>query len=363
MTYQMQVRSRFAGDAASPPLFLPDLTLWYGWHHRLGTLPEHWRGRTLIEICRNLGVPTWATAKPYRLDWGPTEIQVTRQGDERIVRYEALGGTLTERWEKGPDGDWWQTEFPAKTADDLAIVQAILAGRSYRFDRTAYDKLQAEVDEDGVVAIELPRRPFSQIFLEWLGWSDGLMLFFEAEDAIAAIVDVLETQVQALVREAATLPGPVFVSPDNLDAQFISPAYFSQYLAASYAGTAEVLHARGKQLMVGTGGYIRRLLAPLAQVGVDAVQGISGPPQSDATLTEARAVAGPDLILWGGIPQDALLEDFPANEFEAVVQQAAREAGQAGRTILGVADVVPVAADSERLMRLPDLIARIRRQS
>ena len=74
--------------------------------------------------------------------------------------------------------------------------------------------------------------------------------------------------------------------------------------------------------MAGTGGYIRRLLAPLAGAGVDAVQGISGPPQSDATLAEARAIAGPDLWLWGGIPQDALLADFPESDFEVVVRQA-----------------------------------------
>lgn len=346
---------RFTGQPAAAPLFLPDLTLWYGWHDRRGTLPARWRGRTLPDIARSLGFPVWMTAKPYRLDWGATEIRVHRQGGERSVRYESPAGTLSERWQKGPDGDWWQTEFPAKTPGDLAIVQAILAGRSYRFERTEYDGRQAEAGNDGIVAIELPRRPFSQIFLEWLGWSDGLMLFVEAEAEIEAIVEVLETQVQALVRQAATLPGPVFVSPDNLDAQFISPAYFSHYLAESYAYSARLLHSQGKYLMAGTGGYIRRLLAPLARADVDAVQGISGPPQSDATLAEARAVAGPDLLLWGGIPQDALLADFPAAEFEAVVQQATREAAQDGRAILGVADVVPIAADIARLERILDL--------
>lgn len=356
MTRHAQILSKFAGAATSATTFLPDLTLWYGWHRRLGTLPEHWRGQTLPQICHSLGVPAWMTAKAYRLDWGPTKVRVNRQGGERIVRYESPFGTLSERWEKGPDGDWWQTDYPVKTAADLSIARAILDARAYRFDRAACDKLQTEVGPDGIAAIELPRRPFSQVFLEWLGWSDGLMLFFEAEDAIAAIVDLLEDQVQALVREAAMLPGPVFVSPDNLDAQFISPAYFDRYLAGSYRRSADVLHARGKQLMAGTGGYIRRLLPLLAQAGVDAVQGISGPPQSDATLAEARVAAGPDLWLWGGIPQDALLADFPEAEFEAVVQQAAREAAQDGRAILGVADVVPAATEIDRLERLIALI-------
>lgn len=350
------VLQRFTGQPSSSPLFLPDLGLWYGWHHKLGTLPDSCRGLSLPGIARRLGVPAWMTAKPYHLDWGPTRIKVSRQGNERIVRYESPDGTLTERWEKGPDGDWWQTEFPAKTAADLAVVQAMLSDRAYRFDRSQYDRLRAEVGDDGIVAIELPRRPFSQVFLEWLGWSDGLMLFFEAEDEIKAIIDLLEEHVQALVQIATALPGPIFLSPDNLDAQFISPAYFDQYLASSYARTADTLRAHDKKLMVVTGGYIRRLLPPLVQAGVDAVQGISGPPQSDATLAEARSAAGANLTLWGGIPQDALIEDYPEAEFEAVLQQAAQEAAQDGRSILGVADVLPIAADFTRLERILDLI-------
>lgn len=355
MTPKTPILSRFADTTTSSPLFLPDLTLWYGWHHKLGTVPERWRGYSLPDIARSLGVPVWMTARTYRLDWGPTKIKVHRQGGERTVLYESAAGTLTERWEKGPDGDWWQTEYPVRTASDLELALGMVSTRRYVLEPGPLLERQAEVGGDGVVAIELPRRPFSQVFLEWLGWSDGLMLFFEAQDLVDEMIAALEAQVQTLIREAVSLPGPVIVSPDNLDAQFISPAYFDQYLAGSYTRTADVLHAQGKQLMVGTGGYIRRLLPGLDQAGVDAVQGISGPPQSDATLAEARAAA-PNLTLWGGIPQDALYTDFPEADFEFMVRQAARDAAQDERTILGVADVVPVAADVNRLERVLALI-------
>ena len=90
----------------------------------------------------------------------------------------------------------------------------------------------------------------------------------------------------------------------------------------------------------------------------DGVEGISGPPQSDASLAEARRLAGPNFTLWGGIPQDALLPDFDYGQFKAVVGQAVREATDDGRAIIGVADRVPVHADIDRLKALPDLIAQ-----
>jgi hypothetical protein len=356
MTLKDDILQRFRAGRAGPPLYLPNLTLWYGWHAGHDTLPAAWRGWSLPQIARSLGVPAWLTARPYCIDWGGVEIATTETAGERVTRYRAPSGVLTERWTLGPDGDWWETEYPVKTPDDLRVLLDIVAARRYIMGTAGLERLHGEVGDDGVVALELPRRPFSQIFLEWLGWSDGLLLFFDAQELVEEIVAVLEQQVQALATQIASLPGQIVLSPDNLDAQFISPAFFKRYLAASYRRTADLLHARDKVLLAGTGGPIRKLLAPLAAAGVDALEGASGPPQSDATLTEARQLTGPGFTLWGGIPQDALLPEFDRRDFEALVAQATREANTDPRAILGVADVVPFHADLDRLQALPSLV-------
>ena len=92
-------------------------------------------------------------------------------------------------------------------------------------------------------------------------------------------------------------------------------------MAASYHATAEAAHAAGKSLVVHTGGPRLRLLPLLAETGVDVVEGIAPPPQGDATLVEARA-ATPDLMLWGGIPQDYLMDARTEDEFVAAVADA-----------------------------------------
>lgn len=358
MTHQDDILQRFRSGSTSAPLFLPNLTLWYGWHKEHGTLPANWQDWTLPQIARSLGVPAWLTARPYHVNWGDVEVQQAETTGERVIRYRTAAGALTERWALGPDGDWWETEYPVKTPDDLRVLLDIVAARRYVVETGEFKRLAAEVGEDGVVALALPRRPFSQVFLEWLGWSDGLLLFFDAQELVEEILVVLEDKVQMLVEQVASLPSPIVVSPDNLDAQFISPAFFKRYLAASYRRTVDLLHAHDKLLLAGTGGPIRKLLAPLAAAGVDGLEGVSGPPQSDASLAEARALTGADFTLWGGIPQDALLPDFDQDQFEAIVAQAAREASADPRAVLGVADVVPTHADLARLQALPALIAR-----
>jgi hypothetical protein len=91
---------------------------------------------------------------------------------------------------------------------------------------------------------------------------------------------------------------------------------------------------------------------------VDAVEGIAPAPQSDATLAEARTVAGPALTLWGGIPQDYLIAERTTEEFERAVAEAVAQAAGDPRMILGVADRVPVDADLGRLQALVGLAAR-----
>jgi hypothetical protein len=98
----------------------------------------------------------------------------------------------------------------------------------------------------------------------------------------------------------------------------------------------------------------------LAEVGVDGVEGICGPPQGDVTLAGAREIAGPALTLWGGIPQDFVHDTHDREEFEAAVQGAAQEARGDSRMILGVADRVPVDADLNRLEAIPSLVEKAR---
>ena len=358
MTPRDTILRRFQSGASGPPLFMPNLTLWYDWHSGRDTLPAAWRGWSLPEIARDLGVPAWQTVRPFRINTGDVEIVRSESGGLRKIRYQTAAGVLTERWTLGPDSDWWQTEFAVKSPDDLRVLLHIVSARRYVVDYTSFDRLTAEVGDDGVVALELPRRPFSQVFLEWLGWSDGLLLLYDARELVDEIIAVLEQKVQGLTEQVATLPRHLVVSSDNLDAQFISPTLFERYLSDSYRRSADSLHRGGKRLLVGTGGPIARLLKPLVEAGVDGVEGISGPPQSDASLAEARRLAGPDFTLWGGIPQDALLSDFDYAQFEAVVAQAVREAANDGRSIVGVADRVPVSADPARLQALPALIAQ-----
>ncbi len=330
------------------PRFLPDLTTWYPWHSQRGTLPARWKDDDIGGICRDLGAPAWDPVKPWRIELPGIEVHDTRGQAERLLQWGTPRGTLTSRWTLGPDGDWWQSEYPVKSAGDIAAALLVAEARQYTAQPAPAQR------EHEVRVTELPQRPWSELFHSFLGWSEGLMIFLEEADRLQEMAMLLETRLAALERSVAAAPGDVVLCPDNLDAQFISPPDFEAHLAASYQRVAAVMHDAGKRVVVHVGGPIRRLLPGLAVAGVDCVEGICGPPQGDASLPEARAESG-DVVLWGGLAQDYLLGTRSEEEFLAAAREAVRQAAADHRVILGVADRVPVEALPERLAALAEM--------
>jgi hypothetical protein len=354
MSLQSQILARFSGEPQPDLLYLPDLTLWFDWHLRQGTLPPKWANLSLPDIARAMAVPVWLPFQPWRVEIVGASVREIESRDERIIHTETSLGTLTARWTLGPDGDWWQIEYPVKGTDDLSAALEVVKARTYTLDATGLQETIDQVGEDGVVALALPRRPYSDLLHEFLGWAEGLM--FLGDPIVQEMLDILEGSLQHLLDQIADLPGDIVLSPDNLDGQYVSPRMFARHLAPSYEHTVSVLQPHGKRLVVHVGGPTRHLVKPLADAGIHGLEGISGPPQSNASLAEARQLAGPDLTIWGGVAQDYVQDAHDWGAFEAAVRLAAQEAALDGRMILGIADRVPVNAGLDRLEALPELI-------
>ena len=356
----MTVTSDIFPSCGDGVAYVPDLTLWYNWHESRGTLPERWRGSTLAAVADDLGVPAFDVARPWRLTTSGVQESSQESESERVIEYETSRGTLTARWTLGPDGDWWQMEHFIKSVDDLPAALELAGARTYSVDSGALERAQREAGENGAVAVELPDHPYTEVLYNFLGTSEGPIMLADPPDELGELMDLLARPQQELLAELVQLPATsLFLAFDNLDAMFISPPAFEQWLAPGYASTAELLHTQGKRLIVHAGGPINRLLPALAAAGVDAVEGVCGPPQGDASLAQARQHAGGDMVVWGGIAQDFLLEATEPDEFEAAVAAAASEAGADDEAaVIGVADRVPTGADLSRLEAIPELIQR-----
>lgn len=360
MSTRNRICNCFAGSCvtlARSPLLLLDLTLWCKWRREREMSPGPWN--SVIDAARALGTAAWAPFKAWRVEYDGVEVTTEETGDQRDIIYRVGERTLLARWTVGPDGDWWQTEYPVKTLDDLTAAVEIAAARRYVVDESGLADWRKAVGEDGVVPLELPMRPYSDVLHSLVGWGEGVALMVgRGKPLVAEIIAILERSLIRLTENLTGLDGDLFLAPDNLDGQYIPPRAFAEHLAPGYVATAEAGRRCGKSLVVHVGGPVRKLVPLLAQAGVDGIEGIAGPPQADATLAEARAAAGPDITLWGGIPQDLLIAEHDPETFQAAARAAIEQAraDASGRMIIGVADRVPVGAEVSRLKQLVELV-------
>lgn len=340
-------------DPGRAPLLL-DLSLWYAWHAKHSSLPSIWSGLSQLQIAEELGAPGWQQLRPWSVSYPGVEVVSEEAEDEKTVRYVVAGKTLSATWTRGPDGDWWQMDHLINGPDDFKTALALADALTYEVN--AENLTTSGESSSSILAVELPRRPLSALLHDFLGWGEGLLMLHDQEADVVRLLEVLDDKLQQLVDELCALPGAVMISPDNLDGQYISPDLFRQHLEHSYRKTQKLLGQAGKGLVVHVGGPMRHIVSLLAEAGIDAIEGVSGPPQSDVPLDEARKLAGPGLTLWGGIPQDWLLEATALETFETGVEEAIAAVVRDGNAILGVADRVPVAAQVDRLQSLRPMI-------
>jgi hypothetical protein len=347
--------AQFNGQAPSRPLFMPDLGLWFEWHSKRKTLPEAHQGSSLADVASALNCPAWVVHTPWQLEHDGVDVTREKSATQRVVRYHTKSKILSEVWSLGPDGDWWQTEYPVKDEDDLDAADEIVNAMRYRVGSSK--RLEAESNPGVIDVIQLPKTPYSDMLHTMLGWSDGLMLMMSEEDRLTELLGVMEGKRNELIQKlAAEFSGSFFLAPDNLDGQFIPPAAFRKYLQPSYQKIRETLDRGDNYLWVHIGGISKHLLALLADSGIDGLTGISGPPQSDAPLPDARETTGPNITLWGGIPQDYVMPQHDLSVLIESVEAAKAFAATDNRTILGIADHVPVEAEFSRLEEISNRI-------
>jgi hypothetical protein len=351
MNFKETLLAQFNGQALIGPLFMPDLSLWFEWHSKRGTLPEAHRESSLVDIASALNCPTWMVHTPWQLEYDGINVTSEESETQSVIKYHTKSRVLSELWSLGPDGDWWQTEYPVKDEDDLDAAEEIVKAMQYRVKSSKPP--ETESNPCIIDVIQFPKTPYSDMLHTMLGWSDGLMLMMAEEDRLTDLLGIMEEKRNELIQNlAAGFSHSIFLAPDNLDGQFISPASFKKHLESSYQKTCRLLHERNGILWVHIGGISKHLLPLLAGSGIDGLSGISGPPQSDATLSEARKAAGADIMLWGGIPQDYVMPTVDLSLLIESVEAAKSFAAIDNRTIIGIADHVPVEAEFTRLQEI-----------
>ena len=248
-------------------------------------------------------------------------------------------------------------EHYIKSIEDLKIMAHIFENTRYLPNYEPFHERDRMYGEEGL-AVELGPisvAPIQMLLARWAGVEKTVELFFDETDEFEDCIESIGQSQLPVFDIMAGSGAKVTEFAENISSE-ISGSFFKRYSLPYYKQVNEILHKAGKLTGVHIDGTLKPLLGKLHEAGFDFGEAVTPKPVGDISLEKLRELAGPDLIIWGGLPGAMFTPVFSDAEFEEHINRVL--AVDDGKMVLGVADQVPPDGIDERIRHVSEIIGR-----
>lgn len=339
-------------------LWQPRIEHWYHTNREQGTLPERYRGMSLLEVFDDLGCSVrayWAFNPCIRFD-----------EPEGLRREERRDGPLTTMTDHTPAGPLVTVlehtsvarhtrKYPVENPGDMRAMEWLLRHRRVWFDTDAYAAACREIGGRGAPAIFLPRINLMRLMVDLMGFENGMTALCLYPRETERLIQAINETDDAVLETVAASPIEIVNYGDNVHQVLCPPPLFNRYVLPEYQRRNAILHNAGKKTYPHWDGDCAQLLPYARECGFDGYEAITPVPQGDVTLEQVRDALGPDLILVDGIPCTDFL---PSEPVESLIENTRKCIEYfAPRLVLGISDEISPVGDIERVRLVTRLCA------
>jgi len=361
MTFRQRLLTALNGDRPDIMPWFADLTYWYHAEQMNGTLPAEYEGdEGFVKLHVDHGVG-------YYLGYAPVHVisyenvKTTREvyGEDVVTRWETPVGSIVGRNRVLPaTASEAPVQWPVTTAEDLKVLRYIADSTRTVADHTRLNHLKQLCGDQGHPTVLPPRSPVSQMLAQWTGATNLTFLLADAPQQTTATLSALARAADAAYEIIVGCDTPFVELPDNLSGEVVT-RLFERHQFDYYLRRVEQLHAAGKKVGTHLDGTVRGILPLLVRTGLDFIEAITPQPTGDVAIEDLRDLAGPDVVLFGGMPGAMFAPPFTRDDVRKHVASVIEHHWEQGRFILGVADQVPPDADMGLLPMIGELCRQL----
>lgn len=365
MTQAERILKVFKGERPDVMPWFADLTYWYTASLKRGSLPERYRGDGVVDLYRDLGCGCHehALSHPWSTEYEDVSVATSYETDaagepilERI-EWRTPVGTLTQVKAYEPLSFCWAyRRYPVASVEDLRTLRFVYEHAHVSPDYREQERQLALWDGVGVPSSVPPRSPMAHLIVIWMGVVNVSYALADARAELERTLDVMGNAEDPIYEIIERAPAPLVYFGENITGDVVSPLIFDTYYAPYYRRRLPGLHAAGKHVFVHVDGTFRAILPHIARTGVDCAQSLVAAPVGDVEIGEMRDLAGPDLILWSGVPGAVFSPLYPEQMVRDMVLECIKHHKEHGRFIMGVCDQVPPDGEIERVRLVTDLV-------
>ncbi len=378
MTHRENVLNLLAGNPVDRLLWSPRLKEWYTAHQTQGTLPDRYRGKSLVEIETMLGAVAGSSA---RISWNQrkpqpkgqiidqrfqtVEIETTIEGNHERVTYKTPVGSATETYlinveavEKGLPMQRHRHEHLIKSEKDYDIVEYMYRDIAYTPTYDGYLAFEQALGDHGVPIINLDRDPMYLIMQNLVGYNLFFYEFYDHRPRIDRLYEVICTKFEEATTLVLDSPATLMLAAYHHDGTMMSPAFYNEYMKPYLQPFAAELRKRGKYLGTHADADTRGLFKEILESDITFIDCFATSPIVPTTFEEAVEAWEDEVVIYGGVPSNILIPSICSeSDFDACLNRTFRTIKEKPcRVLLGVADNVMPEADMGRVEKVARMV-------
>ena len=339
-------------------LWQPRIEFWYMVNKKRGTLPEHLREASLLEVYDYCHASVRYFTNPLKVRYRNVHIQESWLDEKNMRRvWETPVGRLTETLHYD---EWniscYNSEYLLKTSQDFQVYKYILQDEDWYWDQEQYEQDLKPIGNRGVAQFYVRRSPMQSLYIETMGFEPTIYMLHDYPSVIEEYVEARSSADEAMYRIICGCPVPVFNFGENIDTHMDPPPVWRSHLLPYYTRRAEQIRASGKFTHIHIDGAMKPLIADIRSAPFDGIEAPTPLPQGDVTLEEIKTALG-DKVLLDGIPAIYFLPIYPLDELIACTKRVV-ELFQP-RLVLGISDEPPPDSDIERVRLIGELVQEL----
>jgi len=361
MNFRQRLLAVLHGERPDVMPWFADLTYWYHAQKLAGALPTEYEGDEgfiKLHAEHNVGYYLgYASASSSTHE--NVSVSTETEGDVTTTRWQTPVGEIHGQKRFLPEtASSAPTKWPVEALEDLRVLRYIADATRTTPTYERYELLKRLSGGQGHPTVLPPRSPISQMLAQWTGAANLAYLAADAPEELEATLHALGRAADGAYEAILGCDTPFVELPDNLSGEVVT-SLFERYQFDYYLARIAPLHAAGKKVGTHLDGTMHGILPLLVKTGLDFIESITPKPTGDVAVEDLRELAGPDLILFGGMPGALLSRIYTEEDVRRQVAQIVEHHWEDGKFILGVADQVPPDADMSRLPMITDLLEEL----
>jgi hypothetical protein len=295
----------------------------------------------------------------YKLASDTPEITVESRTEQGVFITEIrtpLGSLHEERVFSPESYSYNIRKHLLESVDDFPIVEMLMEHLVCTPVWERYVAWAQALGEWGFPYAQLPYSGLGYLISRNFGVEPTIYAHLDHPDDVARLNAAVNSRNLAILDAIIDGPFNTLIISDNLDSNVQTRELFDAYSRGYYTEVASRLHAKGKFLAVHVDGEMRGALQWMSECGVDCVDAATPAPMFSLTPGKARAQAGTNLILSGGIPATVFGSTGTDEQFVDAVKRWLDLRHLSPRLIMAAGDQVPTDAPWYRVELLRELV-------